>query len=326
MRRREFIAGVGSAALWVRAAGAQQRRLPVIGFFHYLSYYRIPAFQQGLAETGYVEGRNVVIEHRWAEGDVDRQRALIADFVRSQVSVIVADTTSGAANAKAATNTIPIIFLAGADPVEFGLVASFNRPGGNVTGFANQGIEVTGKRLELLHKLVPEAALIATIVGVPGDRVTSAVGLRYTETEVRDFQSAARVLGLPVIVIDIKAERSLAAAFARLVERRAGALLVSSNIFFAQERAQVILLAARHRIPTMFGDSTALPAGALSSYAPDPIDALRQAGVYAGRILNGEKPGDLPVAQPRKFEFAINLKTEYLGSKCRRRCWQSRTG
>jgi putative tryptophan/tyrosine transport system substrate-binding protein len=182
-------------------------------------------------------------------------------------------------------------------------------PGGNVTGLAVQGIEVTGKRLELLHKLVPEAAPIATIVGVPGARVTGDVGLRYNETEARDFQSAARGLGLSVIVIDIAAEGSLAAAFTRLVERRTGALLVSSNIFFSQERTQLILLAARHGIPAMFWDSTAVPAGALSSYVPDQRDIFRQAGIYAGRILNGEKPGNLPVVQPTKYELVINLKT-----------------
>jgi putative tryptophan/tyrosine transport system substrate-binding protein len=312
MKRREFIAGLGAVA-WPAAARAQQRALPVIGFLHNQSSEsmrdKIPAFRRGLAKTGYVEGRNVATEHRWAEGDVNRRRALVADLIRSQVSVIVADTTNGGADSKAATNTIPVIFMAGADPVEFGLVSSFNRPGGNVTGLASQGVEVTGKRLELLHKLVPEAALIATIVGVPGARVTGDVGLRYAETEARDSQSAARGLGLSVIVIDIKAEGSLAAAFARLVERRARALLVSSNIFYSQESTQLILLADRHGIPTMFWDSTAVPAGALSSYGPDLFDVFRQAGVYAGRILNGEKPGDLPVVQPSKFEFAINLKT-----------------
>jgi putative tryptophan/tyrosine transport system substrate-binding protein len=312
MRRRTFIAGLGAVA-WTVAGWAQQRTLPVIGFLHNQSpeFMRdlITAFRQGLLETGYVEGLNVAIEHRWAEGDVNRRRALVADLIGSQVSVIVADTTNGAADAKAVTNTIPVIFMAGADPVEFGLVSSFNHPGGNVTGLAGQSIEVTGKRLELLHKLVPEAAPIATIVGVPGARVTGDVGLRYAETEARDFQSAARGLGLSVVVIDIKAEGSLAAAFARLVERRAGALLVSSNIFFSQERTQLILLAARHRIPTMFWDSRAVPAGALASYGPDQLDAYRQVGVYAARILNGEKPGDLPVQQPTKFEFVINLKT-----------------
>jgi hypothetical protein len=183
MKRREFIAGIGSAAAWPVVTRAQQRTLPVIGFLHNQSLEsmrdKIPAFQQGLAEKGYVEGRNVAIEHRWAEGEANRRRALIADLIRSQVSVIVADTTNGGADAKAATQTIPIVFMAGADPVEFGLVSSLNRPGGNVTGFAAQGIEVTGKRLELLHKLVPDAAPIAMIVGVPGARVTGDVGARY---------------------------------------------------------------------------------------------------------------------------------------------------
>jgi putative tryptophan/tyrosine transport system substrate-binding protein len=330
MKRRQFIAGLGSAALWPHAARAQQRTLPVIGFLHNQSLEsmrdKIPAFQQGLAEKGYVEGRNVAIEHRWAEGEANRRRALIADLIRSQVSVIVADTTNGGADAKAATQTIPIVFMAGADPVEFGLVSSLNRPGGNVTGFAAQGIEVTGKRLELLHKLVPDAAPIAMIVGVPGARVTGDVGARYQEAEARDFRSAARVLGLPVIVIDIAAEGSLAAAFARLVEQRAGALLVSANIFFAQESLQLILLSARHGIPTMFWDSTAVPAGALSSYGPDQLDTFHQAGVYVGRILNGEKPGELPVVQPKNLSSQSTLRPrKYLGSKCRRTCSPSPT-
>jgi putative ABC transport system substrate-binding protein len=313
MRRRHFIAGLGSAAAWPLAPRAQQAKMPVIGFLHNQSPESarggIPAFQQGLAETGYVDGRNVSIEHRWAEGQADRRPAFVADLIRRRVSVIVADTTNGAAGAKAATQTIPIIFMAGADPVEFGLVSSLNRPGGNATGLALQSIEVTGKRLDLLHKLVPAAAPIAMLIGSPAGGRTDAVGARFVETEVRDFQSAARALGLPVVAIDLTKEGSLAAGFTRLVEQRAGALLISSSIFYRQERIQLILLAARHAIPTMALDSTSVEAGALSSYGPDQLDVFRQAGVYAGRILNGEKPADLPVMQPTKFELVINLKT-----------------
>src|SRR5262249_16731780 len=312
MRRREFIALLGGgAATWPMAARAQQPAMPVIGFLHNWSMEtmrdRISGFQLGLVERGYFEGRNVSIEHRWASGQADQRPAIVADLIRRQVSVIVADTTNGAAGAKAATQTIPIVFMAAADPVEFGLVSSLNRPGGNATGIAIQGIEIMGKRLELLHKLVPAAAPIAMFVGSP--QGSDTVGARFAETEARDFQFAARALGVPVVPINITTEGSLASGFSRLVEQRAGALLISSSIFYQQERNQPILLAARHAIPTMFPDSTSVLAGALSSYGPDMVDAFRQVGVYAGRILNGEKPADLPVVQPVKFELVFNLKT-----------------
>jgi putative tryptophan/tyrosine transport system substrate-binding protein len=315
MRRRDFIAALGGAASGFAAAPfaaqSQQRALPVIGFLHNQSLEsmrdKIPAFQEGLAKSGYMEGRNVAIEHGWAEGSRDRRRALLADLIGRKVSVLVADTTNGAADAKAATKAIPIVFIAGADPVEFGLVTSLSRPGANLTGVAVQGIEITGKRLDLLHKLVPRAGPIAMIAGPTAP--LDAVGARFIETEIRDFQAAGRALGLPVTVIKMAKEGDIAPAFVDLVGQRAGALLVSNNILFQQERTQLILLSARHAIPTLFWESTAVPAGGLASYGPDVRDIFRQAGIYTGRILAGDRPADLPVVQPTRFELAINLKT-----------------
>jgi ABC-type uncharacterized transport system substrate-binding protein len=311
MRRRDFIAGVGGAAAWPVAARAQRGALPVIGFLHNQSLesmqVRMAPFAQGLAETGFVEGRNVAVEHGWAGGQLERRRKILADFVRRQVSVIIADTTSGGADAEAATKAIPIIFIAGADPVEFGLVSNLKHPEANATGYALQGIEITAKRLELLHKLVPAAVPIATFINVPDN--ADPVGRRFNETEARDFQSAARALGVNVVTVNVAAEGSIDAAFEKLAAVRAGALLLGSNILWQQERTQIALLAARHAVPTMFWDSIAVPAGALASYGPDVLDAFRQVGVYAGRILKGEKPGDLPVIQPTKFELVLNLKT-----------------
>jgi putative tryptophan/tyrosine transport system substrate-binding protein len=311
MRRREFIVGLAGAVVPPAVAWAQQRALPVIGFLHNQSLEsmrdKMAPFAQGLAERGFVDGRNVTIEHRWAEGQLERRRAFLADLVRQQVSVIVADTTNGGADAKAATKTIPIIFMSGADPVEFGLVSSLSRPGGNATGVAVQGIEVTAKRLELLHKLVPAAAPIAMFIAPPS--VSDPVGRRFSEAEARDFESAGRLLGLSVVVINVVAEGSIEAAFEKLVELHAGALLLGANILWQQERVQIALLAVRHAMPTMFWDGISVSAGALASYGPDLLDSFRQTGVYAGRILQGEKPADLPVIQPTKFELVFNLKT-----------------
>jgi putative tryptophan/tyrosine transport system substrate-binding protein len=305
MRRREFIAGLGSAAAWPLVARAQQRALPIIGWLHALSPQAtgdfMPAFFRGLAEMGFVEGRNVAVEVRWAEGHTDRRAALAADLVRRQVAVIVTDTTIFARVAKEATQTIPVVFLAGGDPVEFGLVASLNRPGGNLTGVTVMGPDLTAKRLELLHKLVPAAASIAVLVGPAGNQ--------YTEAETRDLQSAARVLGVRVQVYNIVTENEIAAAFTTLLQQQAGAVLMSSALVFFDARDEIISLAARYAIPTMFFDDLSAAAGALSSYGPDYVGANYQAGLYAGRILKGEKPADLPVLQPTKFQFVINLKT-----------------
>jgi ABC-type uncharacterized transport system substrate-binding protein len=308
MRRRDFIAGLGSAAAWPVVTRAQQGKVPTIGFLHGVAPEAIPknihAFYQGFAEAGFVEGRNVAVEHRSPEGHNERMPALAADLVRRNVAVIVTDTTNFAQAAKAATQTIPIVFLMGGDPVEFGLVERLNRPAGNATGVALIATDLSARRLELLHKLVPAAKLIAMFVGSSAPQ--------YAAAETRDLPSAARALGVRVLILDIareNAEQDIAAAFTRIVEQRAGALLLSSSVIFEEARSQIILLSARHGIPTMFSQSTSVEAGGLVSYGPDQPSAYQQAGVYTGRILKGEKPGDLPVVQPTKFELVFNLKT-----------------
>jgi putative tryptophan/tyrosine transport system substrate-binding protein len=295
MRRREFIAGVGGAAAWPVVVRAQQRpAMPVVGFLHAESPEAhqpfMLAFGQGLSEAGFVEGRNVAIEHLWAEGHEERRPALAADLVRRQVSVIVTDTTLLTAVAKAATRTIPIVFaMAGGDPVKFGIVESLNRPGGNVTGVANLGIDVTSKRLQLISQLVPSARLIAALVGPKGHP--------FFEAETRDLQSAAHTLGLPMLILNVGTESDLAPAFETLTAQRAGALLLSVGIFFQQTRKQIIALAEHHMMPTMFWDDAAVAAGGLASYGPDFESTYHQAGLYVARILKGEKPADLPVFQ-----------------------------
>jgi putative tryptophan/tyrosine transport system substrate-binding protein len=308
MRRRDFIAGLGSAAAAAVPVGAQAQRgsVPIIGWLHAQTpeaqHTFMPAFHQGLAEIGFVEGRNVAMEHLWDEGHYDRRPALAADLVRRQVSVIVTDTTFMTAVAKAATRTIPIVFaMAGGNPVEFGIVESLNRPGGNVTGVAMLGIDVTSKRLQLTSQLVPSARLIAAFVG-PEDRP-------FTETETRDLQSAARVLGIPMLILNVGTESDIVAAFETLTAQKAGALLLSVNVFLQRARKQIIALAEHHVMPTMFWDDVAVAAGGVASYGPDFASGYHQAGLYVGRILKGEKPADLPVVQPTKFEFMINLKT-----------------
>jgi putative ABC transport system substrate-binding protein len=305
MRRREFIAGLGGAAAWPLAARAQQRPVPTIGWLDSESLESVreylPAFRKGLAEIGYVEGRNVIVEYRWAEHDNDRLSALAADLVRRQVALIVAPTTSSALAAKAATQTIPIVFAMGSDPVALGLVASLNRPTGNLTGVAVLGAEIAPKRLALLHELVPAVASIAMLV--------NPANPNYVQAETKDLQSAAHVLGLRVLVLNGGTESDIAAAFATLVDRQVSALLISADTFFYAEGHQIMSLAARYAIPTMFYDRASVAAGGLLSYGPDLRDGLRQVGVYAGRILKGEKPADLPVVQPTKFELVINLKT-----------------
>jgi putative ABC transport system substrate-binding protein len=313
MRRREFIAGLGCAAaaavshfLWSRAACAQQRPLPLIGYLHPGSKQNADgwlAFLQGLGEVGFVEGRNVAIELRWDEDHQERRPALAADLVHRPVAVIVVNATGFAAVAKAATTTIPIVFVAGGDPIEFGLVASFNRPGGNVTGVAMLDTDIAAKRLGLLHEMVPSASTIAMLVSAPESQ--------FTQAETKGAQSAARALGVHMLVLNAASGNDIEAAFATLVARQAGALLVSGNALFVPPAAgdQIISLATRHAIPTMFIGSESAAAGAFSSYGPDRADGWLQAGRYAGRILKGEKPADLPVIQPTKFEFVINLKT-----------------
>jgi putative tryptophan/tyrosine transport system substrate-binding protein len=300
MIRREFVAGLGSAAVWPAVARAQQRPVPVIGWLA-----RVPGtmerflsgFKQGLAETGYVVGRNVTIELR--EGD--DLRALAVDLVRRHVTVIVVVGGEGAKAAKAAAQTIPVVFTMGGDPVETGVVASLNRPSGNLTGIVIVGDELAAKRLELLHKLVPAAAPIAMLGGLAGSELNQA--------EARAMQSAADVLGVRLLVLNATTESEVAAAFANLVEQRAGALVTSSGVFRVAALNQIISLASRYAIPTLFYDRDAVAGGGLASYGAKLDETRRQMGVYTGRILKGEKPADLPIMQPTKFEFVINLKT-----------------
>jgi putative ABC transport system substrate-binding protein len=305
MRRRDFITVFSSALVWPLAVRAQQSAMPTIGWLDFESPQAardaIPAFQQGLAEAGYVEGRNVVVEYRWAEGHNERLRALAADLVRRQVGVIFASTTPSALAAKAVTQTIPVVFRIGSDPVELGLVASFNHPAGNLTGVANGTADITTKRLALLHELVPVVSSIGMLV--------NPTNPNYARAETKDLPSAAGVLGVRVLVLNAATESDVAAAFATLIEQHAGALLISADTFFYVARDQIVSLAARHAIPTIFYERASVAAGGLLSYGPDLLDANRQAGLYAGRILGGEKPADLPVVQPTTFELAINLKT-----------------
>jgi putative ABC transport system substrate-binding protein len=304
IRRREFITILGSAAAWPIAARAQLQAMATIGWLDPGQPTRglNPYFKQGLAEMGYVEGRNLAIEYRYAEGHNDRLPALAADLVRRRVMAIVASGAAPTAMvAKAATQTIPIVFLGGGDPIELGLVASFNRPGGNVTGVHVLAADLMPKRLELLHKLVPSVELIAVLVG--------AAGTDFTKTETRDISAAARLLGVRLSVLNAVTENDIATTFATLVEQRAGALLIGNQPFFVTTQDQILSLAARHAMPTMFLRSPAVAAGGLASYGPDLAWSMHQVGLYTARILRGEKPPDLPVMQPTKFEFVINLKT-----------------
>ena len=303
MRRREFIGGLGAAAGWPLAARAQQPAIPVIGFLNGASpggyAPMVAAFRQGLKETGYVEGQNVAIEFRWADGQYDRVPAMAAELVRRQVAVIVANTPGNLA-AKAATTMIPIVFTTSSDPVQIGLVASLSRPGGNVTGVTELGVEVMPKRLELAHELVPTAPIIAVLVNPTNPN---------TETQLRDLQAAARTLGVQLHVLHASTERDFAAVFTTLAQMRAGGLVISTDGLFTSRSEQIAALALRHAVPTIYQNRAFAAAGGLMSYGGSTTDIYRIAGAYTGRILKGEKPSDLPVQQATRIELIINMKT-----------------
>jgi putative tryptophan/tyrosine transport system substrate-binding protein len=304
MKRREFIALLGGAAMWPLAARAQQA-MPVIGFLRSASLadarHLVAAFRQGLKEAGFIEGQNVAIEYRSAEDQAHRLPALVADLVRQQVALIVGNTPSALA-AKAATTTVPIVFVVGGDPVIEGFVASLNRPGGNLTGVSFLSGASGTKRLELLRQLVPKAAAIAVLVD-PGPNLAQA------EEELRDIQAAARASGLELIVVEVRGDRDIEPAFATFARRGAGAVFVGTSAFFNSRRERLAALAIRHALPASYVLREFATAGGLMSYGTSITDAYRLAGIYAARILKGEKPADLPVQQSTKFEFVINLRT-----------------
>jgi putative tryptophan/tyrosine transport system substrate-binding protein len=305
VRRRDFIRLLsGAAATWPLAARAQQAGVPMIGYLNATSRDRDPfrvTFHQGLKEVGYVEGHNIGIEYRWAEYQYGRLPDLAADLVRRQVAVIFATPITAALPAKAATATIPIVFAIGSDPVKVGLVATFSRPGGNVTGVSwLGGPTLAAKRLELLHEVIPTATVVAVLVN-PNNQAE--------EAETREIKEAAQSLGLEVRVLNASTERDIDSAFASLVKERLGALLVATDLFLTDRRDQLVALARRYAVPTVYPRREFFDAGGLMSYGTGLADASRQAGVYTGRILKGEKPSDLPVQQSVKVELFINLKT-----------------
>jgi putative tryptophan/tyrosine transport system substrate-binding protein len=305
MKRRDFIALIGGSAFALPIAAGAQQPLPVIGYLSTGSPesddFRLIAFRQGLNQTGYVEGQNVVIEYRWAPAQYDRLPALAADLVRRQVTVIAAAGIPPTFAAKAVTSTIPIAFLAGVDPVEFGLIASLNQPGGNITGVAILTAELAAKRLELLHELVPRAAVIALLVN-PADPAA-------TEAETRNLQDAVRSLGLQLHILPASTANEIDSAFETLVKLRAGALVVSTDPLFTNQRAQIVALAASHAVPAIYVWREFATAGGLISYGTDLTDTYRQLGIYTGKILKGAGPADLPVQQIVKIELVINLTT-----------------
>jgi putative ABC transport system substrate-binding protein len=305
MQRRKFIIGVGAGAVaWPLAVRAQQPAMPVIGFVNAASpqgYARpLSAFLKGLSETGYVDGQNVAIEYRWAEGDAGRLSEFTAELVRRQVSVIVATTTQAALAAKGAATTIPIVFETASDPIRLGLVASLNRPGGNVTGVTQTNVEVAPKRLELLHELVPTAKVMALLVN-PANPILA-------EANTKELQAAARALALELHVLNASDEREFDGVFAQLVQLRAGGLVIGSDPYFTGRAKQLAALAVRHAVPAVYAWREFAAAGGLLSYGAAVTDSYHLAGNYAGRILKGEKPADLPVQQVSKVELIINLK------------------
>jgi putative ABC transport system substrate-binding protein len=304
MRRRELIAGAAGLIACSLSASAQQARLPLIGFLHSGSpgpfAHLVAAFREGLREAGYVEGQNVAIEYRWAEGHYDLLPALALDLVRREAAVIVAAGSSPALAAKAATRTIPIVFISGGDPLGRGLVAGMDRPGGNATGVNVITAALTGQRLALLRELVPNATLIAVLLNTSNPNSASQLG---------NIQQAARALGQPIHIAKATSERDIDAAFGGFSDFRPDALLVSADPFFAGRRNQIVRLAASHALPALYFQREFALAGGLASYGASLADGYRQAGIYAGRILAGASPAELPVTQSAKFELVINLRT-----------------
>ena len=305
MRRREFITLLGgAAAAWPLRAYAQQPAMPVIGFMNASSakgYARhLSAFLKGLAETGYVDGQNVAIEYRWADGHYDQLPAMAADLVHKNVAVIAATSTPAALAAKAATTNIPIVFETGGDPIQLGLVPGLNRLRGNVTGVTQTSVETSPKRLQLLHELVPAAKVLALLVN-PADRAIA-------ETMMKDVQAAANALGLELHVLNANTDRDLEEAFAQLIQLRAGGLVISSGAFFTTRNEQLAKLAVRYAVPAVYDKREFAVAGGLMCYGGNISESYRLAGVYTGRILKGDKPNDLPVQQVTKVEMIINLK------------------
>ena len=307
MRRRDLIAALGGAAVaWPLAAYAQQSAMPVVGFLNPASPQSYPrplaAFLKGLAEAGYIDGQNITIQYRWAEGHNDRLPALAADLVRSHVSVIAATTTAAALAAKAATSTIPVVFETGSDPIKLGLVASLSRPGGNITGAASMSVEViAAKGLELLHELLPAARVIALLVNPTNPTVA--------EPQEREVLAAARALGLEVRVLQAaNSERDFDGVFAKLLELHAAGLVISADALFTSQSQQLAALAVRHAVPAVHARREFAMVGGLLSYGSEITDSYRVAGLYTGRILKGDKPADLPVQQATKVELVINLK------------------
>jgi putative ABC transport system substrate-binding protein len=305
MRRRDFITVLGGAAVgWPLAARAQQPAMPVIGYLSSASpdqdAGRLRGFRQGLSEAGYVEGRNVTIEYRWAEEQFDRLPALAADLVRRQVAVIAqAGHVLGVLAAKAATKTIPIVFMTGVDPVAFGLVTSLNRPGGNLTGVTTLSIELEPKRLELLHGLVPAATTIGALFNQTHPNA---------EARSRDLQAAARTLGLGLHILNASSENDFDSVFAKLAELQAGGLVIATDGLFISRSEPLAALTVRHAVPAIFQFRTFAAAGGLMSYGGSLVDMYSRSGIYTGRILKGEKPADLPVQQSTKAELIINMK------------------
>jgi len=306
MRRRDLITLMGgAAAAWPLAARAQQTPMPIVGFLGPGSpesdAYRVTPFKQGLKEAGFVDGQNILIEYRWAQGHYDQLQKLATELVQARVAVIVTSGTPATLAAKAVTTTVPIVFETGADPVQIGLVASLNRPGGNVTGITQVAEEAAPKRLELLHELLPTARVMALLVN-PTDP-----GL--AEPQSREVRSAAQTLGLELHVLNASTESEFEAAFAKLIGLRASGLVIGGDAFFTSHSKQLAALAVRYRVPTVYQQRMFAAAGGLMSYGSNVTETHRLVGLYAGRILKGDKPADLPVQQATNIELYINLKT-----------------